>query len=150
MCDYCDCRSHPEIARLSAEHDVLQGLLVELRRAIDASDRSSVAAPLAALHEVLDGHATREERGVFTELRGAGVDAGYVGGFERDHHQIHALLDAAAGDDWAVAARELVHVLGDHIAREERDLFPAAHQLLAPHQWTAIDAASALTTGGTR
>lgn len=28
----------------------------------------------------------------------------------------------------------------DHIAREEVDPFPAAHQLLGPAQWDAVDA----------
>jgi hypothetical protein len=27
MCDYCDCRSHPEIADLSIEHEQLTSLL---------------------------------------------------------------------------------------------------------------------------
>ena len=36
-------------------------------------------------------------------------------------------------------AHELVRMLRDHIAREERDLFPAAHQLLVPGQWDTVD-----------
>src|SRR5262245_43116181 len=32
MCDYCDCRSEPEIAELSAEHDEILWLLLELDR----------------------------------------------------------------------------------------------------------------------
>ncbi len=60
--------------------------------------------------------------------------------FERDHDEIHRLLAECSGGDWRQPAADLVHVLSEHIAREESDLFPAAHQLLRPDQWDAVDA----------
>ncbi len=33
----------------------------------------------------------------------------------------------------------MISALGEHIYREETDLFPAAHQLLRPDQWDAVD-----------
>lgn len=143
MCDYCDCRSHPEIAALSADHEALLALLAELRRATDVRDAERAEMLLGALHGRLDPHAAREERGVFTQLRAADVARGYVDGFERDHDRIHELLAQAAGGHWHASARTFVDLLGDHIAREESDLFPAAHQLLAPGQWDAVDNAYA-------
>ena len=59
--------------------------------------------------------------------------------FEEDHQQIHALLARTETANWEPATRELVRTLRDHIAREESDLFPAAHQLLLPSQWDAVD-----------
>jgi hypothetical protein len=140
MCDYCDCRSHPAIGSLSADHEVLLGLLGDLRRATAVPDRTAAAVCIEGLRHRLGDHAAREERGVFTELRRAGVDGAYVDWFERDHVRIHELLDAGdrEGDD------ELIELLADHILREESDLFPVAHQVLAPHQWDAVDAVHAV------
>lgn len=144
MCDYCDCRSHPQIAALSAEHEILLGLLGELRGAIDRIDPDRMRDLLVGLRVLVDAHAMREERGVFTELRRAALDDRDVTSFEDEHQQIHALIESATvGDGRFEAARDLVHVLGAHIEREETDLFPAAHQLLTPAQWDAVDDATA-------
>lgn len=141
MCDYCDCRSHPQIAALSADHAVLSGLLAGLGRAADRDDAAGASMLIGRLHDLLDGHARREELGVFTELRRADVDGGYVDRFERDHDRVQHLVSQAERSDWRRAALQLVVVLGDHILREESDLFPSAHQLLAPDQWDAVDRA---------
>ena len=53
--------------------------------------------------------------------------------------QLHDALTPHALRDWEPAARELARTLRDHIAREESGLFPAAHQLLVPGQWDAVD-----------
>ncbi len=74
MCDYCDCRSHPQIASLSADHEVILSLLVRLTRAVDNGDDELARASLADLDTLLDRHATLEDRGVFTELRRADVE----------------------------------------------------------------------------
>lgn len=87
----------------------------------------------------MGGHAAREEAGVFAQLRAAGVESAYLARFEHEHEQVHALLADEAPDDWAGSALELADLLGGHIAREESDLFPAAHQLLSPSQWDAVD-----------
>ena len=147
MCDYCDCRSHPQLAALSAEHETLLGLLVSLRAVVDdgAQDDAEGARPvLAQLHDLLGSHAAREERGVFRQLRDADVDGAYVAMFEQDHQRLHELMDGTRGTGWHAAAHELIGQLGRHIDREETDLFPAAHQVLSPAQWDAIDAIDAI------
>ena len=141
MCDYCDCRSHPEIAALSDDHERLLELLHGLRSISTGSDASGAAAHIAALHAVLEGHTAREERGVFAQLRDVVLDAEYVAMFEHDHEAVHRLLVECASDEWQRPAAELVDALHDHILREETDLFPAAHQMLAPAQWSAVDTA---------
>jgi hemerythrin-like domain-containing protein len=143
MCDYCDCRSHPQIASLSVDHEEMLGLLIALQSVVDGADRQRAQAVIARLGALLDRHATREDRGIFTELIHAAVDRDYVARFEHDHEHIHGLLAEAAGGEWQAPANELIGVLGDHIAREETDLFPAAHQLLRPDQWDAVDAVDA-------
>lgn len=135
MCDYCDCRSEPEIAALSAEHDQLMALLHELREAADSEDHDLLVRTAAELRSRLDRHATREEQGLFTQLRVEVGDA-YVDAFATDHERIHSLVGAAAAGDVG-AARALDRTLRDHILLEESDLFPAAHQLLSPAQWNA-------------
>jgi hypothetical protein len=138
MCDYCDCRSHPVIASLSADHGALQGLLDRLGEAVDHDDAVGAATLGRALHALLVAHATSEERGIFAALRASDVDPGYVDHFEDDHRRIHRLVDDLSGPGWRQAAHELGSVLHHHIDREETDLFPAAHQLLVPAQWARI------------
>jgi hemerythrin-like domain-containing protein len=139
VCDYCDCRSHPEIAELSADHDRVAALLARLEQAVAAANDREAAVVAAAVHEILEPHAAREEDGVFYEL-GREVGRDYVARFEAEHALIHRLLAEASGPSWRSAAAELVVVLRDHMLREETDLFPAAHQLLSPAQWAAIRA----------
>ena len=142
MCDYCDCRSHPYIAALSAEHEVMLTLLADLERAVGAADAATATSVTARLDDLLAPHATKEERGVFAELRRSEVDDGYLGRFEDEHRVIQALSAGRADQPWEASARALVQQLRDHIFREETDLFPAAHQVLAPAQWDAVDAAT--------
>jgi hypothetical protein len=119
---------------------VLLGVATELDRAAAVGDRPAADAAVRELHDLLTSHADFEERGVFAELRASDVDADYVGRFEEEHARVHALLDECGADGWPGTARDLVAVLGAHIDREETDLFPAAHQLLTPAQWDAVDA----------
>jgi hemerythrin-like domain-containing protein len=139
MCDYCECRTHSQIASLSDDHEVLLELLGTLGASIAADDHERARELLADLHRRLDTHAAREERGVFTQLRRVVRDDDYVAMFERDHQHLHELLDATHHTDWRRPAAEFVADLREHILREETDLFPAAHQMLEPRDWAAID-----------
>lgn len=136
MCDYCNCRSHPEIAELSAEHDRLEAMLHELAARVSAGDELGAQASLTALRGALERHAGREEGGVFAALRAVDVDGGYLDGFLEDHDALHGLVDGTGG--WRERAAEVTRLLHAHIQREESDLFPAAHQLLTPRQWDAV------------
>ena len=136
MCDYCDCRSHGEIATLSEQHQAVQEQLAHLAATVRCGDLVRTAAAVDVLVETLVPHTEREERGIFAQLRAADVDHTYVARFERDHVEIDDLLASARQD--LDAAAELIRRLNEHIAREESDLYPAAHQLLSPQQWDAI------------
>lgn len=135
MCDYCGCRSEPEIAALSADHEHMLALTAQLRRAHAMGDDAS--GLIAELVGALGPHALREELGIFAALVTEGVDADYVAVFERDHVIIHELLSR---DDAPSQALRIVELLEDHILREESDLFPAAHQMLGSEAWASIAA----------
>ena len=70
MCDYCDCRSIPEIALLSVEHERVLSLMAKLRRLDNAEPSSGDADERARLlHELrveFEPHTRREEIGVFS------------------------------------------------------------------------------------
>jgi hemerythrin-like domain-containing protein len=135
MCDYCDCRSHGEIAELSAEHEQLLQLLAELRDASAAHDRRLAAPIISQLRAMLDPHAAREERGVFAQLLAAELDPIYVELFADDHDWLRQRCYDLDEAGWERGVDELIARLSAHIAREESDLFPTAHQLLGPQQW---------------
>lgn len=137
MCDYCGCRSEPEIAALSADHEHMLALTARLRRAHTAG--GPLSELVAELADLLEPHARREERGVFAALIGEGIDSTYVERFELDHATLKELL--SHGDAHAQAL-PLVELLEDHVLREETDLFPAAHQLLGSDAWATIAASS--------
>jgi hemerythrin-like domain-containing protein len=137
MCDYCDCRSQPQIAALSAEHEVLLAITAAIRRSV--ADGRTIRPELAELAELLAPHAAREEAGLFAVLRDAGVGEDYVGHFEEEHRRLEELLETAGHERHAAVA--LVDLLDEHILREETDMFPAARQLLDAAQWDAVDEA---------
>jgi hemerythrin-like domain-containing protein len=142
MCDYCDCRSDPEIAALADDHAVIARLLHELGDAVIDDNREAATAVTARLHDILATHAGREEAGVFRALRDEVGDE-YVDWFVTEHDSLHRLAAAVpTTSDWHDMAREIITMLSEHIAREESDLFPAAHQLLSPRQWNAVTTAT--------
>jgi hemerythrin-like domain-containing protein len=139
MCDYCGCRSEPEIAALSADHDRMLALTAGLRQAL-AADVPATTELIEELAGMLGPHARREERGVFAALVAEGIDPAYVMQFEHEHDTLEELL---AGADRRKQMLRIVDLLEDHILREESDLFPAAHQLLGSDAWATIAAAVA-------
>jgi hemerythrin-like domain-containing protein len=131
MCDYCDCRSIAPISQLSVEHEEALTLIAGVRSTVAAAQPPD--AQLTRLAELLARHTEREERGLFTELRTAGIGDGYVDGLLDEHRQLDDLAGAPPR-----RILELVDVLEQHIVREETDVFPAARQLLSAEQWERI------------
>lgn len=136
MCDYCDCRSHPEIAALAEDHERALAVTAAVRRALGAGDHAAADGLLAELPAMLAPHFDREQRGVFDRLRRTGIGDDYVARFDADHVELTLLLEQPASGQ---RTEHLVALLEDHILREETDMFPAAHQLFAPVDWDAID-----------
>lgn len=134
MCDYCDCRRIPEIAELGAQHDRIEELADEALRAAK-SGSPDLAEAVDRLRQALDPHVAREESGVFTQARAAGLGPYYVDELEDEHRQFAALLD---GEFDVVSLEAFLDELHRHIAIEEYDLFPAAAQVLEEKQWDAM------------
>lgn len=133
MCDYCGCRSEPEIAALSADHEHMLTLTAGLRRAHEVG----VAAPqlFAELTAMLGPHARREERGLYAALAAEVGDPAYVAMFAHEHDELDALATGPDADRHIV---QIIALLEAHILREESDLFPAAHQMLGSRAWATI------------
>jgi iron-sulfur cluster repair protein YtfE (RIC family) len=141
MCDYCDCRSEPEIAALSAEHEHMLSLTARIRRATAMGEPTGEV--VAELAEILIPHSRREERGVFAALTAEGIASSYIELFESDHDALEALLSRS---DDPRQPMLLVELLEAHILREETDLFPAAHQVLGSRAWAAMATETFATT----
>jgi hypothetical protein len=128
MCDYCHCRDLEPIGRLSEDHETIGALETAVRSALGADDFVQAHEHFAQLAVVLDDHLTREETGLFAELRRDPSFDKVLDGLETEHTQMRAALAALgpAGPDWADAARQILADLDRHIWAEEYDLFPAS------------------------
>jgi hemerythrin-like domain-containing protein len=124
------------IAQLGHDHDTLRSLVRALHRALDR-DPAGVAAPAGQLAALLEDHSALEEGGLYVELDRAGISPVQL---LDEHATVDAAVRAAAdGHGDAVALREALQTLDDHITREEYDLFPGAHQLLPDDAWDRLE-----------
>lgn len=133
MCDYCGCRSEPEIAALSADHERMLTLTAGLRHAHAAGIPATEL--FAELTSLLEPHSLREERGLYPALAAAVTDPEYVAMFKHDHDELDALVTRADADQHIVQITALLEM---HILREETDLFPAAYQMVGAPAWATI------------
>lgn len=137
MCDYCACRRIPEIAALGVEHDRIEDLGAAALTALRSGEGAGVAA-VEELIRALEPHVRREESGIFTQAREAGLGAYYVDDLEEDHRRFAGVLEHPDRLD-ADALEELLDELHHHIAIEEYDLFPATAQLFTESHWEAVE-----------
>ena len=136
MCEYCDCRRIPEIARLGREHSTITEIADEAyAKRADAQKRDDV---LARLRHALIPHVQREEQGLFAQARAAGLTGYYIEDLEDDHRQFASALEHFESLDQATLD-SLLKDLDRHIAIEEYDLFPAAAKHLTDEQWMSIE-----------
>lgn len=118
--------------------------VAEALRAAHSLSTERVAALLHDLADLLVPHTTREEIGLFAQLR-AVVSPEYLDRFIDDHRRIDELLTASAHDHGHIG--DLIDLLDEHTRDEETDMHPAARQLLGPEQWAAVDRAVATLAG---
>jgi hemerythrin-like domain-containing protein len=141
-------RSDP-LARFEAEHEEALGALARLERAAEALRAGEPPEPHLAtareIHGVLVGavrrHNQDEERALFPAL---GPEAP-VGPFLEEHQTLWRWEDDLAraidrADVPAVArlSLDVIHVLREHIRRENEVLFPMARALLGPAGLAAV------------
>jgi hypothetical protein len=142
MCSYCGCRDITVIGRFSAEHDEIVNVAGELRRAAERQDVEAATARAHDLGHRLHPHTEGEERGLFRELQADPEFADHIDALCNEHQELDAGLAAVeAGDLSGVPA--FVHLLREHIDREENGLFPAAAIALDGPAWERIVASDA-------
>jgi hemerythrin-like domain-containing protein len=127
------------IDRLESEHVDVRRALETLGPAIEESDslalRAALAAGVEALGTALDVHSEAEDEDLFPRIAAMTGD-GVVNAFVEEHMRIRALRDQVyesmgRGEADLDGCAELCELLGDHIQREDRILFPAARSWLA-------------------
>jgi hemerythrin-like domain-containing protein len=140
-------------ARLERTHQRIEERLVTLEQAVVAvADSARRMEALEDIYEVVDffGRAAKrhhddEEQSLFPRLRAAGALLPLLAALAEEHRQHDAALAelVAVVDAWGddgpdlatearlpALARHLAEVYRAHIAREERELFPAARAAL--------------------
>jgi iron-sulfur cluster repair protein YtfE (RIC family) len=143
VCNYCGCRAIEPVARLTADHERIQNLSGDVRRAVSRDDHATAAALLRELHDVLTVHDAVEELAVYPAMARHSEYADAIGTMFDEHDDLDdvlrtALSTAQAADPAAADWTEVLAALGalvEHIQREEYGLFPAAAIALDPEEW---------------
>jgi hemerythrin-like domain-containing protein len=144
MCEYCGCQAVTAIDELTREHDVVVGMIAEVRLAHTAGDTGRMARLARQITTVLGPHTEVEERGLFPLL--AGDFPEQVAALEAEHRRIEAVLGAAAtgtpaDPGWPARLIDILRVLREHILKEQDGVFPAALTGLSGADWETVDAA---------
>ena len=151
MCEYCGCQSVTVIAELTAEHDRVVTMIGLARAAISRGDPDGAATTAREIAAVLEPHTYVEERGLFPALADAFPE--HVAALLVEHRRIEAVLaeagDTTPGDpSWPARLVEALHLLREHILKEQDGVFPAALIDLGPDDWDRIEAVRAEYLGG--
>jgi iron-sulfur cluster repair protein YtfE (RIC family) len=144
MCEYCGCQAVTAIAELTREHDLVVALIARIRVAAAAADLPAMAALANRMAAILGPHTVVEEEGLFPALTGDFPDQ--VAALHAEHRRIAAVLgESAAGTPadptWPARLTATLHLLREHILKEQDGVFPAALSNLSPAQWDAVDEA---------
>jgi hemerythrin-like domain-containing protein len=142
VCEYCGCQSIHVIADLTSEHELVVNLIGDVRAAADAGDTLAVAGVARQIAAVLGPHTAVEEQGLFPAL--AGDFGAQIAVLEAEHRHIEAVLgEAAAGvpadPAWPGRLLAVLHLLRDHILKEQDGVFPAALATLHTDEWEAAE-----------
>lgn len=143
MCNYCGCRAIEPVAQLTAEHEQIQNLSGDVRRAVSRGDRAAAMHLLRELHDVLELHDAVEELSLYPAMARQPEYGEKVGTLYDEHDALDDIIDTAletanAADpdsvDWPGVLAAL-GVLTEHIQHEEYGVFPAAAISLDPADW---------------
>lgn len=141
MCEYCGCQDLPAIAQLTAEHDRLRDLGRSLVDAAASADLDRARTVAQSMLDVLDVHTSVEEDALFPAMAGEYERA--LRHLADEHVTVHSTLTALAvgapGPDWRAHAQAVVHLLFEHILKEQDGVFPAALSVLTPADWELLD-----------
>ena len=145
MCDYCACRDHPLIERLSDDHAHLLAWGARIEAALRSGYHAGARAGVERLVAILDPHLELEERTLLPALAADEAFAVTVAVIDADHQRARTGRPATdpADPTRAAAVRAFVADLRAHIHLEEYDVFPAAAQLLTPALWSTAERSAA-------
>ncbi len=146
MCEYCGCQEIAVIADLTREHDEVVSLISQVQRSMADQRHDDVAASCQKISAILAPHTVVEEQGLFPEM--AAEFPAHIEVLRSEHREIENVLDAATGggpDDptWPERLSGALHLLREHILKEQDGVFPAALVALDPDQWERIEAVRA-------
>lgn len=146
MCEYCGCQALKAIAQLTDEHDLLVELAGEVSRALRSGDFDLAADRTRRMAAVLEPHTAVEEGALFPAM------AQDFGDHVDDLIDEHRLIDRVLGESrrrtpddpgWPDRLAEVLHLLREHILKEQDGVFPAALAVLDNEQWDEVEAVRA-------
>lgn len=146
MCEYCGCQQITTIAELTREHDAVVELVGRIKAALPARRLDDVAESCRQILAILAPHTVVEEEGLFPEMTDEFPE--HIGVLRSEHREIEKVLrEAAEGfpDDptWPDRLVAVLHLLREHILKEQDGVFPAALIALDAEQWERIEAVRA-------
>ncbi|MDQ1483938.1 MAG: hypothetical protein QOF35_2014 [Actinomycetota bacterium] len=145
MCEYCGCQQIATIAELTREHDAVVTLAAETQNALADRRLQDVVNGCAQILVTLAPHTVVEEEGLFPAMANEFPD--HIDALRSEHREIEKVLGEAGQcadsfpDDptWPERLTAVLHLLRDHILKEQDGVFPAALIALDPDQWERIE-----------
>jgi len=149
MCEYCGCQQIATIAELTREHDAVVSIISQIQHPRPAQRTEDVAELCQQILVILAPHTVVEEEGLFPEMTDDFPD--HIQALRSEHREIEKVLGEAADgppDDptWPDRLVAVLHLLREHILKEQDGVFPAALAALDTDQWERIEAVRAQTS----
>ncbi|MET8560834.1 hemerythrin domain-containing protein [Streptomyces flaveolus] len=146
MCEYCGCQALVSIDQLTREHEAVVNLISHVRDAHRHGEVTRMAELARAIAAVLGPHTEVEEHGLFPAVAADFPEK--IASLVDEHRRIEAVLAEADGPfltdpTWPERLIDTLHLLRDHILKEQDGVFPAALAVLDTGQWEAIEAVRA-------
>jgi hemerythrin-like domain-containing protein len=146
MCEYCGCQQIAVIGDLTREHDAVVALISQIRSSLADQHLEDVAHTCRKISSLLAPHTLVEEQGLFPEMTEDFPH--HIEVLRSEHREIEKTLDEAVGgtpDDptWPDRLLGVLHLLREHILKEQDGVFPAALAALDADQWDHIESVRA-------
>ena len=143
MCEYCGCQEIAVLGELTREHDAVVALISRVKSSIAGQHLEDAAASSKQISSLLAPHTEVEEQGLFPEMTDEFPD--HIAALRSEHRQIEKTLGEAnegVPDDptWPDRLLDGLHLLREHILKEQDGVFPAALAALDADQWERIEA----------
>jgi hypothetical protein len=142
VCDYCGCQALDAVSTLTAEHDDVSRVSAAITAALGSGSVAEAAELCRDLAAVLGPHTRVEEDALFPAMSGDFPD--HVTDLRGEHRAVEAVLAEAsdgtpADPTWPERLTAALHLLRDHVSKEENGVFPAALGVLTPDDWERLE-----------